>query len=298
MKKTYKYSSIFLIIFLIIFWTFKIFATEENNSGYDLYLKRNKELCTEYKPAQPLFAAENDYEDLWKITDDKWNKTWNKSAIDGNDLDVAKQQYKNIMNSTYKCALLSAQERSINFIMKTLKENAEVTAYTKEYEAKLKRLESARKINDCINANKSTRANDQKNVVDQTTFELCKYNNYLEYLLEYNSVIANVLEQDKKSKDNGWTNIVSPDQITETYNITAIANLEKKKKQEISDEIERVYKIYPIAFQAYSEYENNLPVHDLLTMLRNDFIEYRLDLHKNLNPINQVVYKISNAMKE
>jgi len=77
-----------------------------------------------------------------------------------------------------------------------------------------------------------------------------------------------------------------------------IANLEKKKKKDISNEIERAYKIYPIAFQAYSEYENNLPVHDLLTMLRNDFIEFRLDLHKNINPINQVVYKISNAMKE
>jgi hypothetical protein len=37
-------------------------------------------------------------------------------------------------------------------------------------------------------------------MLDQLTFELCKYNNYLEYLKEYNSVIANVIKQDEKSK--------------------------------------------------------------------------------------------------
>jgi hypothetical protein len=84
----------------------------------------------------------------------------------------------------------------------------------------------------------------------------------------------------------------------ETYNITMIANLEKQKKSDIKEEIEKAYKLHPIAFQAYSEYENNLPIHDLLTLLRNDFIEYRIDLHNNLNPISQLVYKISNAMKE
>ena len=85
-----------------------------------------------------IFSAENDYEDLWNFEDDKWNKTWDKHAVDGNDLDVAKSQYKKTMNSIYKCALLSAQERSIKSIMETLKEKNEVTPYTKEYDAKKK----------------------------------------------------------------------------------------------------------------------------------------------------------------
>lgn len=298
MKKKIKFSIISIALISIIFWYYTLSAAEDELSWFDLYKERNAQLCTQYKPDKPIFSAKDDYKDFWDIKDSEWNKTANKSAVWWNDLDVAKEQYKDTMNSIYKCALLSAQERSIKFIMNTLKEKNNVTAYTKEYDAKLKRLESARKVNKCINANKSTKQNDQINVIRQSTFELCKYNNYLEYLLEYNSVIANVLEQDKQSKANWGTNIASPDQITETYNITAIANIEKKKKEEISTEIERAYKIFPIAFQAYTEYENNLPVHDLLTMLRNDFIEFRLDLHKNLNPINQVVYKISNAMKE
>lgn len=295
MHRKYKIFLWSIILIWISLWSFRLFADESKMTWYELYEFRNKELCTQYKPEKPIFSAENDYEDLWNFEDDKWNKTWDKHAVDGNDLEVAKSQYKKTMNSIYKCALLNAQERSIKFILETLKEQNEVTAYTKEYDAKKKRLEISRKANDCLNTNKTTKQNDQINVIRQATFEICKYNNYLEYLYEYNSVIANVLEQDKKSVANGWD---PDDQISSTYNITMIANLEKQKKAAIKDEIERAYKIFPIAFQAYTEYENNLPVHDLLVMLRNDFIEFRLDLHKNLNPINQVVYKISNAMKE
>jgi hypothetical protein len=298
MNKKIKYSVISTVIISIIFWYYSLSAEEKDLSWYDLYIERNKQLCTQYKPDKPIFSSKNEYKDFGSKSDENGNKTSNNNAVDWNDLEVAKYQYKDTMNSIYKCALLNAQERSMKFILDTLKEKNEVTAFTKQYESKLDRLEITRKVNKCDNTNKLNKANDQKNVIQQTTFEICKYKNYLEYLLEYNSVIANVLEQDKQSSINWWTNLVSPDQITETYNITTIANLEKKKKQAINDEIERAYKIYPVAFQAYTEYENNLPVHDLLTMLRNDFIEFRLDLHKNLNPINQVVYKISNAMKE
>lgn len=305
MNKKIQYSVISAIIISIVFWYYSLSAEEKDLSWYDLYLERNKQLCTQYKPDKPIFRTDEYPEQKKDAPEDgkSYENFGDKNAIDWNDLEVAKYQYKESMNNIYKCALLNAQERSINLIMINLWEEKEVTALTKQYESKLNRLQAARDINKCDNTNKLNKTNDQKNVIQQTTFEICKYNNYLEYLLEYNSVIANVIEQDKKSKENTTlgnkiANSVSPDKITETYNITAIANLEKKKKQDINDEIERAYKIYPIAFQAYTEYENNLPVHDLLTMLRNDFIEFRLDLHKNLNPINQVVYKISNAMKE
>jgi hypothetical protein len=35
-----------------------------------------------------------------------------------------------------------------------------------------------------------------------------------------------------------------------------------------------------------------------LTLLQKNYVDLRLELHENLNPINQVVYKISNAMKK
>ena len=71
-----------------------------------------------------------------------------------------------------------------------------------------------------------------------------------------------------------------------------------RQKSEIQQEIENTIKAFPIVFKAYSEYENNLVSHILLELLREDFLVLREQLHKVLNPINQVVYKISNAMRK
>jgi hypothetical protein len=39
-------------------------------------------------------------------------------------------------------------------------------------------------------------------------------------------------------------------------------------------------------------------VHVLLELLREEFLVLREELHKVLNPMNQVVYKIANAMRK
>jgi len=300
MKKILKIS---IISWLIFSWSLVAYqlsaAPEDILTWYKLYEDRNKKVCTKsYKPDNKIFNSESKYEDFdeKEIFSDK--KTWDNHSVSWNDLDVAKETYKDTMNSVYKCALLNAQERSIKFIMETLWEDKESWPLSKQYKDKLKRLESIRTVNKCLDTHKTNQQLDKHNVLKQATFELCKYNNYLEYLVEYNSVIANVLEQDKKTSSNNLANSEDDSLLMETYNITMIANLEKQKKSDIKEEIEKAYKLHPIAFQAYSEYENNLPIHDLLTLLRNDFIEYRIDLHNNLNPISQLVYKISNAMKE
>ncbi len=74
--------------------------------------------------------------------------------------------------------------------------------------------------------------------------------------------------------------------------------LEKQKKTEIDQEIAHTYKIFPIAFDMYNQYENNITIHLLLELIKQDYVVYRQKLHKTLNPINQVVYKIANAMKK
>jgi len=73
---------------------------------------------------------------------------------------------------------------------------------------------------------------------------------------------------------------------------------EAKKKQEIQTEIENTNKAFPVVFKAYSEYENNITAHVLLELLREDYNLLRENFHKSINPINQVVYKISNAMRK
>jgi len=69
-------------------------------------------------------------------------------------------------------------------------------------------------------------------------------------------------------------------------------------KSEINDEITHTYKVFPYAYDAYTEYENNITIHFLLELIKEDYIVLREKLNKVLNPINQVVYKISNAMRK
>ena len=69
-------------------------------------------------------------------------------------------------------------------------------------------------------------------------------------------------------------------------------------QSDITAEIEHSYELFPIAFHAYSEYENNYPIHALLQIIREDFMVLRDKLYDAVNPINQVWYKIMNAMSK
>jgi hypothetical protein len=119
------------------------------------------------------------------------------------------------------------------------------------------------------------------NVLSQATYQTCKYVSYLEYLKEYNKKLKNILPEDR-----------------EKYSLAEAANMEIERLNEVDLEIEHTYKVFPLAFHAYTEYENNITIHFLLELLREDYITLREKLHKAINPINQVVYKIANAMKK
>jgi hypothetical protein len=47
-----------------------------------------------------------------------------------------------------------------------------------------------------------------------------------------------------------------------------ISNDINASKNEIAKEISHTYKVFPIAFQAYGEYENNFPIHVLLEVIK------------------------------
>jgi hypothetical protein len=92
-------------------------------SGYKLYEDRNTKICNTYTPDNKIYDAEITYSNF-----DEKNKPKSSTKKDiedsimtlGDDLAMAKKLYKNTQNNIYKCALLNAQERSINFIMDTL----------------------------------------------------------------------------------------------------------------------------------------------------------------------------------
>ncbi len=78
--------------------------------------------------------------------------------------------------------------------------------------------------------------------------------------------------------------------------MNAISSIVNWIQIEIDNEIEHSYKMFPLAYHAYSEYENNYSIHVLLELIKEDYMVLRKKLYSALNPINQVVYKIANAM--
>jgi hypothetical protein len=118
---------------------------------------------------------------------------------------------------------------------------------------------------------------------------MCKYVYYLDYLESYYSDIKNVVGIEEKEVD-----VIKKDKYSAAY----VSNLRKYIIDQIKEEKKHTYKLYPIAFTAYIEYDSFLPIHVGMEIIREDFIVYRKKLYQTLNPINQVVYKIINAMSK
>ena len=66
----------------------------------------------------------------------------------------------------------------------------------------------------------------------------------------------------------------------------------------INSQLDKAYDSFPIVFTAYSEYENNYKVHKINELLIVSFNLYKTALYRALSPINQVIYKIINAMEK
>jgi hypothetical protein len=110
------------------------------------------------------------------------------------------------------------------------------------------------------------------NVLKETTYEMCKYINYLEYLKLYSKSIENTIADEDK------------EQFSNTYISKKMVNYIYK----IEYEKEHTYRVFPIAYIAYSDYENNFPIHFLLNILKEDFNILRENLYTVLMPIAQV----------
>jgi hypothetical protein len=55
-----------------------------------------------------------------------------------------------------------------------------------------------------------------------------------------------------------------------------------KVNNEIDNEISRIFKVFPLAYYAYSEYEDNYVLHLLLTLIKQDYVTAREQLAKVL----------------
>lgn len=270
---------------------FTNYSTECNNKvDFELYECRVTNLCNSCNNA-----------DSKKVFDTVWYDEAS-TYVDNTTTDVLKslhevqKTYKSNMNSIYKCVLIDIQERWLEYLEKIISSTDKTGSIKKELSQKISsektKLKSKKATLGCwwLSDDNSTSTLIKKEVLDQVTFEFCKYNFYLLYLKEgYYSDTKNILWIKKEELDNTTTS--KPIEITNiTSQYTSINN-------EIDNEVIKIQKVFPLAYYAYSEYEDNYLLHLLLTLIKQDYVLARDQLSKVLWPINQVAYKIKDAMK-
>lgn len=255
---------------------------------FELYECRVKNICNPCSNnwSQKLFKTEN-YEkwENYRESTSMWDKI-------NAPFDEAKTLYRDNMNSIYWCALLDAQERWLKTVKDKLlkvdttwiiKTNVEERISSQEI--KLEAKKSALNCNWKWNWVLFTK----KEVLDETTQELCKYIFYLDYLKSYYTSVENISWISKEDQELMWT-------WTQSVVIQKVWQDFWNMKKRIEDEEYNSYKIFPLAFSAYNEYENNFQLHFILTIIREDYIIVRDLLAKVLWPVNQLVYKIKDCM--
>lgn len=256
---------------------------------FEKYQCRSENVCKLYDENKKVFNAEK-FKTAESYKDFELSDILITSGSEHKGIQKAVEVYKENMNSIYKCAIIWAQKNSL-FRLLDLPVNENVK---KSIEPKIQnliqKLDIAANANKCLNIDTNTVFN-KLSILRQTTYLTCDYNFYMEYLKNYYNNPANALWMDQKEFD-------SKNEEVKEYSLLEAANKITWAQSNIRQEISQAHKVFPIAFHAYSEYENNFPIHFLLELLKEDFYIFREKLHNVLNPINQVVYKISNAMKE
>lgn len=261
-------------------------------NNYDLYECRVVNLCNSCNTwnSKKIYETTN-----FKNADNYKKSSYSLNPSPFNQFYEVQKIYKTNMNSIYKCALIDSQERSLDLIENIISSSDKTWILKNDLQPKINsektKLNMKKTALNCWSLSNDDTTLDKtlmkKAVLDQTSFELCKYTFYLDYLKSYYNYNQNLL----------W---ISDEELQDTNistNITVIGNSKTQIYNLINNEQNRIYKIFPIAFYAYSEYEENYPMHLLLSIIKEDYSIVKDLLAKVLWPINQVVYKIKDAMK-
>lgn len=276
MKKKLSIVLIFLLSYNLSFADSEAQKIKDE-TDYWLYKNRVESICSKYKENKLVVNVE----EYKSVLENEVKQNINDSYI----LDYWISKYKDDMNNIYNCWITLTQINSIDLILKKIWTNNEIKKVLGEkLQAQKSKLQILYKNNKCINTDNNT-LNYRLNILKQTTYETCRYNFYMEYLKSYYDSIDLVdLNYDKnKSK---WIS-------AEWYNTFV-----NQYKTKINYEVSRAYYLFPLSYHAYTEYENYYPIHILLLLIKEDFISFREKFHKVISPINQVWYKIINAMSK
>lgn len=302
MNKKIFTLSVFIIFISIVFWN-NLYSEDESPTltskiYYPLYEYNVTNFCSEFKNNEnnSEFVFLTDPSNIYKNLDDE--------AVLGNFLWDAKELYRNNMDWIYGCATSIINLRALETVKKELwaykneqlmaKVYPRIEARIEEVKQEIAESENRCKVNSSTNNNIIKKA-----ILDQSIYEYCKYMFYLQYLKEFTDSRYWMIqywdswESGSNTADN-VNNIFSDS----PESIKSLTEKAIQNSNNVAKEIVDTEKAFPLAFRAYSDYENNLVSHILLELLIDDYTILRQELHKTLNPINQTIYKLINATKK
>lgn len=310
-------QSLILMVLTSVFFIPGTFAEDAPIGSYANYQENVTNYCQLKKEGMPnrgdlwngwksdslIKIDEVRYADITKKTGDATYKQYLKnikadpSRIDTIDLlaggpgylEKAQYVYAETMGTIYKCAVLNAKIKITNGLLET--------AFTKQSNIR-KSLEDQIKIirkeidgNYCRDISKPSQDTStqkelsvKKILLDNTMYQYCNYRYYL-YYLDYNA--RNSTNTFFRDKQNGSGALFK--------GTDSAAGYIQKQNNRITTEIAHVKEIYPQALVAYTEFERTYASHIALLFILQDYIALRNTLNKLMNPIGQVIYKISNA---
>jgi len=267
-----------IILFLILLWQINIsFA-----STYKDYIDNVTKVCNEWEyKKNKIYKNTHFYSSANEYSEKKQDFFIFESI---------KNIYRDTQNSIYKCGMYQAQINAYDRVISAIKIEKnwllnEIMGNT--INSKKSLLIKKIKDNNCkIDSKVDTKETLSKHqILDQSTYELCNYIFYLDYLETwyYNDI-----------KVLGWFDEWNTKDQVEILEIINKSNI----KQSIENEKQHSYEMYNMAFNAFSQYDSFLAIHIMLEIIKQDYIVFRDTLYSEISPINQVWYKIINAMSK
>jgi len=276
----YIYITFFFTAWSLFFWI-SAHANDAicgSQSWESLYNCRIEQICEGFKSEKPVYNSE-DFEPISESQSAYHNQLSLSPALDN-----AKRLYRENMGNIYKCGLIQSQRNALEFLEEQIRQEASgqlADTIGNQISQRLQRLElSAGRIG-CALTDTQTIHN-KLNMLRETTYEACKYTNYLEWVREYH-----------KNPNN---NIRDTNNVRTRFPNQEFSAILNNIEEDINSEISHTFQVFPLAYQAYTEYENHFPLHFMLTVLRGDYAILRDRLYEVMMPIAQLGYKVINAM--
>lgn len=278
-----------------------------NQTNFELYECRIQNICEEYKPDKMIYASED-----YKRASEYDNMSISEIVFISNHgqnkpIELARQNYKESMSNIYKCAIIESQINSLEMVKEKLIVEDKTSELSQRLDKNIK--EQIEKLNikqkDLCTGSEKKELFNKLNVLKQTTYETCRYIYYLDYLKYYYSDLSNVLgmnipEDAQWNGDIGYTELAPTKEEEKawqkSFTVVGTANMQSNIMSQINEEIDHTKRVFPVVFYAYGEYESNYPLHVILEVIKEDFMVFREKLYKAIWPINQLWYKVMNAM--